>query len=251
MTLMRKCLKDYCQTVHNPEYLAIDAINSSNASASNAKISSLINSTPHQFSYNDYLNKTNNNNKSTNLNNNFQYNNHPPTSFFRQQANNTNNNQYANANVNALNSVSRNLKKMFLNVPNQISSAAASSQLAVNASNLKANSNPCDKSINHTFLTTLSSPVNTSAESTSSTSTSSSSSSASSSSSLSGSSSYHNNIMTNPNPISNPNPNPTQNNAQINSTITTPFNQMAGINMSFDLQQANKLPTIDNKQTYV
>jgi len=27
MTLMRSCLKDYCQTVHNPEYLAIDAIN--------------------------------------------------------------------------------------------------------------------------------------------------------------------------------------------------------------------------------
>lgn len=27
MTLMRTCLKDYCQTVHNPEYLAIDSIN--------------------------------------------------------------------------------------------------------------------------------------------------------------------------------------------------------------------------------
>lgn len=27
MTLMRSCLKDYCQTVHNPEYLAIDSIN--------------------------------------------------------------------------------------------------------------------------------------------------------------------------------------------------------------------------------
>lgn len=31
MTLMRKCLKDYCQqtVVHNPEYLAIDAITNS------------------------------------------------------------------------------------------------------------------------------------------------------------------------------------------------------------------------------
>lgn len=27
MTLMRSCLKDYCQTVHNPEYLAIDSLN--------------------------------------------------------------------------------------------------------------------------------------------------------------------------------------------------------------------------------
>ena len=27
MTLMRSCLKDYCQTVHNPEYLAIESLN--------------------------------------------------------------------------------------------------------------------------------------------------------------------------------------------------------------------------------
>lgn len=35
MTLMRKCLKDYCQhtVVHNPEYLAIDAINMNNHSS--------------------------------------------------------------------------------------------------------------------------------------------------------------------------------------------------------------------------
>lgn len=29
MTLMRKCLKDYCQSVHNPEYFAIDSFQSS------------------------------------------------------------------------------------------------------------------------------------------------------------------------------------------------------------------------------
>ena len=44
MTLMRKCLKDYCQTVHNPEYLAIDAIN-------------LKGQTTNQFSFVDYLAK--------------------------------------------------------------------------------------------------------------------------------------------------------------------------------------------------
>lgn len=31
MTLMRKCLKDYCKTVHNPEYLAIDEIDQCNS----------------------------------------------------------------------------------------------------------------------------------------------------------------------------------------------------------------------------
>lgn len=46
---MRKCLKDYCQTVHNPEYLAIDAINSEKYH-SNANYQ-------HQFSFNDYINK--------------------------------------------------------------------------------------------------------------------------------------------------------------------------------------------------
>ena len=45
MTLMRKCLKDYCQTVHNPEYLAIDEITHSNSN---------------QYTYEDFLAKQNN-----------------------------------------------------------------------------------------------------------------------------------------------------------------------------------------------
>jgi len=48
MTLMRNCLKDYCQTVHNPEYLAIDAI-------SNSKPQSVF----HQFNFNDFICKNN------------------------------------------------------------------------------------------------------------------------------------------------------------------------------------------------
>ncbi|RNA35501.1 hypothetical protein BpHYR1_039970 [Brachionus plicatilis] len=44
MTLMRKCLKDYCKTVHNPEYLAIDEIGQPN---------------PNQYTYNDFLAKNN------------------------------------------------------------------------------------------------------------------------------------------------------------------------------------------------
>ena len=50
MTLMKKCLKDYCQTVHNPEYLAIDAINKNSTSFS-------------QYNFNDYLAKTNTRNE--------------------------------------------------------------------------------------------------------------------------------------------------------------------------------------------
>ena len=44
MTLMRKCLKDYCQTVHNPEYLAFDTIHTESS---------------HHFSFNDYVKKNN------------------------------------------------------------------------------------------------------------------------------------------------------------------------------------------------
>ena len=47
MTLMRKCLKDYCQTVHNPEYLAIDAINLKGPATDRMN----------QFSFGDYLAK--------------------------------------------------------------------------------------------------------------------------------------------------------------------------------------------------
>jgi hypothetical protein len=48
MTLMRRCLKDYCQTVHNPEYLAIDAIHSVKSTTST-----------HDYSYNDFLSQNN------------------------------------------------------------------------------------------------------------------------------------------------------------------------------------------------
>lgn len=44
MTLMRKCLRDYCQTVHNPEYLAFDTIHSDSNN---------------HFSFNDYIKKNN------------------------------------------------------------------------------------------------------------------------------------------------------------------------------------------------
>ncbi|CAF0713415.1 unnamed protein product [Brachionus calyciflorus] len=46
MTLMKKCLKDYSQIVHNPEYLAIDEINHSNSH--------------NQYTYDDFLAKQNN-----------------------------------------------------------------------------------------------------------------------------------------------------------------------------------------------
>jgi hypothetical protein len=52
MTLMRKCLKDYCQTVHNPEYLAIESINTS-------KYLTDTNLNSNQFSFKDYLIKNN------------------------------------------------------------------------------------------------------------------------------------------------------------------------------------------------
>jgi hypothetical protein len=52
MTLMRKCLKDYCQTVHNPEYLAIESINTSKYLADT-------NLNSNQFSFKDYLIKNN------------------------------------------------------------------------------------------------------------------------------------------------------------------------------------------------
>lgn len=51
MTLMRKCLKDYCQTVHNPEYLAIDAIT--------AAASTNLNSHNHEYTYTDFLSENN------------------------------------------------------------------------------------------------------------------------------------------------------------------------------------------------
>lgn len=44
MTLMRKCLNDYCKTVHNPEYLTIDEIDQTNSN---------------QYTYKDFLAKNN------------------------------------------------------------------------------------------------------------------------------------------------------------------------------------------------
>lgn len=47
MTLMKKCLKDYCQTVHNPEYVAIDTININKVNDPNV----------FQFNFNDFMAK--------------------------------------------------------------------------------------------------------------------------------------------------------------------------------------------------
>ena len=51
MTLMRKCLRDYCQTVHNPEYLAFDTIHADSGN---------------HFSFSDYVQKNNLNRESNN-----------------------------------------------------------------------------------------------------------------------------------------------------------------------------------------
>jgi hypothetical protein len=53
MTLMRKCLRDYCQTVHNPEYLAIETLNTSNNEKTGEENSQSIG----LFSYNDFIKK--------------------------------------------------------------------------------------------------------------------------------------------------------------------------------------------------
>lgn len=68
MTLMRKCLKDYCHTVvHNPEYLAIDAIaGSSSIGVHSSGAGSHVNHHA-EYTYNDFLSE---NNLALNTNNN-------------------------------------------------------------------------------------------------------------------------------------------------------------------------------------
>jgi hypothetical protein len=53
MTLMRKCLRDYCQTVHNPEYLAIETLNTTNNDKTIDENSQPVG----LFSYNDFIKK--------------------------------------------------------------------------------------------------------------------------------------------------------------------------------------------------
>lgn len=55
MTLMRKCLKDYCQqtVVHNPEYLAIDALTTSGNGNHGGQSNHV------EYTYSDFLSENN------------------------------------------------------------------------------------------------------------------------------------------------------------------------------------------------
>lgn len=62
MTLMRKCLKDYCQqtVVHNPEYLAIDALTTNgNGIGNNMGHGANAHSNHVEYTYSDFLSENN------------------------------------------------------------------------------------------------------------------------------------------------------------------------------------------------
>ena len=106
MTLMRKCLKDYCQTVHNPEYLAIDEIQNEKFQYDDLQ---------NQFSFNDYIKKNQqqqiNLQSSSTLPSQSAVNVNNLNRLF-QMSSNTNNSKLSISN--SISSTNRNIKKIFL-----------------------------------------------------------------------------------------------------------------------------------------